>query len=483
MLNENSKNIDKSQVGAELIPLRPEPEPRPRGAMIDKMSPSQRAELLMAHLGNIALNSDSEMIHNYNGQIWEPLSDLNLGRTMAAIYISHSAPFSDSAVSATISTMKLIVPELPVPSDELIGFTNGVYDMATLQFRPHAAADGLLHHNGIVYVAPQLGETIEQHAPNFIKWLSHSVDNDTAKMDRIKAALYMVLANRYDWQLFLEVTGEGGSGKSIFAQVAILLAGGPRNIGAGNMQALDNARGRAQYVGKRLITLPDQLKYVGDGCGIKAITGGDMVEIDGKYEKQFATVIRAVVLATNNDPMVITERNGGVARRRVIFTFNRLVSEADKDITLGDKIAAELPVVIRHLLTQFIDPEQARRLLLEQRNSSDALAIKRATDPVIDLCGMLHFIEEPRGLKMGGNISINRVPKRFLYHLYLEFIDYHRLGYPLSVQKFSQALKSAAKEYGVTYKTRKVKGYTQTNVTLTDAVEEFMPQNFYFENE
>ncbi len=41
----------------------------------------------------------------------------------------------------------------------------------------------------------------------------------------ILAALFMVLANRYDWQLFLEVTGPGGSGKSIMAEIATLLAG------------------------------------------------------------------------------------------------------------------------------------------------------------------------------------------------------------------------------------------------------------------
>ncbi|MDI4751783.1 hypothetical protein MJL81_33530, partial [Salmonella enterica subsp. enterica serovar Anatum] len=39
------------------------------------------------------------------------------------------------------------------------------------------------------------------------------------------AALFMVLANRYDWQLFLEVTGPGGSGKSILAEIATMLAG------------------------------------------------------------------------------------------------------------------------------------------------------------------------------------------------------------------------------------------------------------------
>ncbi len=45
------------------------------------------------------------------------------------------------------------------------------------------------------------------------------------KQERILAALFMVLANRYDWQLFLEVTGPGGSGKSVMAAIARLLAG------------------------------------------------------------------------------------------------------------------------------------------------------------------------------------------------------------------------------------------------------------------
>lgn len=37
--------------------------------------------------------------------------------------------------------------------------------------------------------------------------------------------LFMVLANCYDWQLFLEVTGPGGSGKSILLENATMLAG------------------------------------------------------------------------------------------------------------------------------------------------------------------------------------------------------------------------------------------------------------------
>nr|WP_265177543.1 primase-helicase zinc-binding domain-containing protein [Aeromonas veronii] len=450
---------------------------------IEKMSASQRASLLIERLGDVAINIEAERVYRYDGSLWGPLADIELRREMAVIFTDHDVPFSDSAVSKAVATMKLMISPLGNTPDDLIGFANGVYDMATHQFRPHAAADGLLNHNGIEYGARKPGENIEQHAPSFTKWLTHAADSDIAKMERIKAALFMVLANRYDWQLFLEVTGEGGSGKSVFANIATLLAGGLRNTGSGNMIALDNARGRAQFVDKRLIVLPDQPKYIGDGSGIKAITGGDLVEVDGKYEKQFATVIRAVVLATNNEPMVITERNGGVARRRVIFTFDRVVSEEDKDPLLGDKIAAELPIVIRHLLERFAEPEQARRLLLEQRNSSDALTIKRATDPVIDLCSTLAFMDEPMGLFMGGNSSVKQEPKRYLYHLYLAYMEYHGLGRPLSVQKFSQAAKSAARELGREYRTRKIKGYTQTNAGLTEAAEVFMPQPLFVENQ
>ncbi|MCU6163169.1 DNA primase, partial [Enterobacter bugandensis] len=101
------------------------------------------------------------------------------------------------------------------------------------------------------------------------------------------------------------------------------------------------------------------------------------MEIDGKYEKQFSTLITAVVLATNNEPMSFTERQGGIARRRVIFAFNHPVKEADKDPLIGEKIAAELPVVIRCLLAEFADQDNARKLLLEQRDSREAMGIKR----------------------------------------------------------------------------------------------------------
>lgn len=79
---------------------------------------------------------------------------------------------------------------------------------------------------------------------------------------RICAALYMIMANRYDWQMFIEATGDGGSGKSTFTHIATLLAGKQNTVSA-EMTSLDDAGGRAQVVGSRLIVLADQPKYTG----------------------------------------------------------------------------------------------------------------------------------------------------------------------------------------------------------------------------
>ncbi len=67
-------------------------------------------------------------------------------------------------------------------------------------------------------------------------------------------------------------------------------------------------------------------------------------------------------------------------------------------------------------------------------------------------------------------------PRKFLYHLYLAYLEYHGLNRPLSLNSFSKAVKQAAKELGAEYKTRKTNGQTQTNVALTELAEEYLPR-------
>ena len=448
---------------------------KPRTENLTQMADNEKALLLAGRYDGIAVHQESEGFYVYQAGVWEKISHLELSREMGKVYGEHQTNFSKRAVNNVVDALKIIAPVMGEPCKSVIPFSNGVFDIETKQFTAHKPDNWLLNHNGIEYTPAKPDENLRDNAPHFHQWLDHAASHDPHKMKRIFAALYMVLANRYDWQLFLEITGEGGSGKSVFTQVATLLAG-QHNTASGNMAALDSARGRAQYVGKSMITLPDQPKYTGEGTGIKAITGGDAVEIDPKHEQQYTSIIRAVVIATNNTPMIFTERAGGVARRRVIFQFNNKVKEEDKDPHLSEKIACEIPVIVRRLLANFDDPEHAKSLLTEQRDSDEALEVKRASNPVLDLCAALAFIGEPRGLEMGGGRKAedDRQPRKYLYHLYLSFIEYQGLGRPLSVTEFGKAVKEAAKEYKSEYLTRTIKGRRQTNVQLTEKAEEFL---------
>lgn len=178
----------------------------------------------------------------------------------------------------------------------------------------------------------------------------------------------MILANRCDWQLFIEVTGAGGSGKSVFADIATLLAG-KENTTATNMASLDSPRERAIIVGKPLIILPDQPRYVGGGDGLKAITGNDIIQIDPKYKQSYDCKIPAVVLVVNNEAMRFTDRTGAVSRRRIIFHFGKVIPKQERDYNLISKIEQELPTIVRLLLAEFPNPEDAKARLERQRES------------------------------------------------------------------------------------------------------------------
>ncbi|EFO4098675.1 DNA primase [Escherichia coli] len=443
-------------------------------AQLSQMADSERAQLLADRFDGVCVHPESEIVHVWRGGVWCPVSTMELSREMVAIYSEHRATFSKRVINNAVEALKVIAEPMGEPSGDLLPFANGALDLKTGEFSPHTPENWITTHNGIEYTPPAPGENIRDNAPNFHKWLEHAAGKDPRKMMRICAALYMIMANRYDWQMFIEATGDGGSGKSTFTHIASLLAGKQNTVSA-EMTSLDDAGGRAQVVGSRLIVLADQPKYTGEGTGIKKITGGDPVEINPKYEKRFTAVIRAVVLATNNNPMIFTERAGGVARRRVIFRFDNIVSEAEKDRELPEKIAAEIPVIIRRLLANFTDPEKARALLLEQRDGDEALAIKQLTDPVIEFCQFLNFLEEARGLMMGGGgDSVKYTTRNSLYRVYLAFMAYAGRSKPLNVAEFSKAMKPAAKVYGHEYITRKVKGVTQTNAITTDDCDAFL---------
>lgn len=389
------------------------------------MSTSEKAMRVHEHYGEaLAVDANGQLLSRYEAGIWKIIPPSDFARDVAGLFQRLRAPFSSGKIASVVETLKLIIPQQDAPARRLIGFRNGVLDTATGTFSPHHKSHWLRTLCDVDFTPPVEGETLETHAPDFWRWLDRAAGGRPEKRDVILAALFMVLANRYDWQLFLEVTGPGGSGKSILAEIATMLAG-EDNATSATIETLESPRERAALIGFSLIRLPDQEKWSGDGAGLKAITGGDAVSVDPKYKDAYSTHIPAVILAVNNNPMRFTDRSGGVSRRRVILHFPEQIAPEERDPQLRDKIARELAVIVRQLMQKFSDPMTARALLQTQQNSDEALSIKRDADPTFDFCGYLEALPEPEGMYIGNANIIPRQPRLYLYHAYLAYMEAH----------------------------------------------------------
>jgi putative DNA primase/helicase len=440
-------------------------------ADLKAMSASEKAALLAEHYQHLlAVPPVGEDLCRYENGAWQVLPYRVLSREIAALFQKIRAPFSASGIGSVLDTLKLMVPQMGTPARQLIGFRNGVFDTVTGQFSAHQKTHWLRTVNSVDYTPSKTGENLADHAPHFWRWLTRAAGQQPDKRERILAALFMVLANRYDWQMFLEVTGPGGSGKSVMASIASLLAG-KDNTTSASIDTLESSRDRASVVGFSLIILPDQEKWSGDGAGIKAITGGDAVAIDPKYRDGYSTHIPAVILAVNNNPMQFSDRSGGVSRRRVILPFPEVIPTHERDPQLLTKITGELAVIVRHLMQRFANPNDARDLLQAQQHSDEALEIKRNADPLVDFCGYLLEESEPNGLYMGNANIVPANPRKYLYHAYLSYMEARGHKYPLNLTAFGRAIPQTLREYEITLLKRKTNQGIQTNLVLSEDCE------------
>lgn len=140
---------------------------------------------------------------------------------------------------------------------------------------------------------------------------------------------------------------------------------------------------------------------------------------------------------------------------------------------LGDKIKAELSVIVRCLLVDFEQPRKAEELLIEQRDSVEALKVKNDNDPMYGFCSQLNGLPNPDGMYMG-NAILARNPLLYLYQAYLAYLDAHGYQRTPTLPKFSGDLRDTLKAFGVVLDKHPTnKGY-RYNVTLSDQAREWL---------
>lgn len=412
----------------------------PAEKLKEKDGTNKKARALSKWLNmDLALSTQDRKLYHYDGIRWQMVEEYELVDKAVAFFDEQDFNYSARTIESIIETIKIQSPKMGTQVKELIAFNNGTFNRATLEFLPHC------RENWLTSYIPHDYLNQAQDTPHFDKWLEFVSGGKTEKMNAILSALYAILTNRHDWQLFFEITGDGGSGKSVFANIATMLAG-DQNTESGRLIDLDEPRGRESFVGKTLIICPEQSRYGGDGGGLKSITGGDPVNIDPKHRSKFKAVIPAVVLIVNNEATRFTERSGGIERRRVIFHFDKVIPENERDPNLMEKIEREIGGVIFKLIHTFEQPETAKKALESQQVSEEALNIKIQTDHMTEFCGYFYTTKERNGLWIG-NARMMGNERTHLYPAYLLFAEASNIKNALSLNNFSSSLKQGLSQH------------------------------------
>ncbi|HDR1123622.1 phage/plasmid primase, P4 family [Pasteurella multocida] len=412
-----------------------------------------------------AYHKESRQFYCYENTVWKPVDTYHLHSKLIEFLKSIHAKYTKVQLDNYVSLLAYDVPLIQSAKPELIGFKDVVIDRSTGEILTQT------HEHWLLSIIPFTYQCKQKHTPHFDKWLNFACGNDEKKKDVLLALLYMVLSNRYDWQLFLEITGDGATGKSVLTEICMQMVG-LDNVISLNLNNLDNPKERYPIKDKLLIICPDQQSYKIAGSGLKAITGGDLIRLEPKYKDPINVICKAVVLIVNNEATKFTDRSGGIDRRRVIIRLSNVIPDNERDLQLSKKIKTEIPSIIHRLLSLFSDnPLRAREILLEHKRSHEALEIKQLCDPITEFCSYFYTTADTNGLFVGNANSKDW--KTALYSAYLLFLKANNLSYTLSLPLFTRAMEQGIKQNQCTFAYRRTKKNLgmQTNVHFKDCDE------------
>lgn len=201
-------------------------------------------------------------------------------------------------------------------------------------------------------ITKTLGTSLDPKAecPVWTKFLNRIFEGHQEVITFLQRAVGYTLTGRVDEQCLFLLLGDGSNGKSTFLNVLQQLFGdyaGNTPMHSLTVQRSEQTYDLASLVGKRFVSaIESEVGQKLAEARVKSITGGDPVTCRPIYKEQFTYQPQFKLwLATNNLPRI---DNPGIAiwRRICLVKFPVTINEVERDGTLGDRLAQELPGIL-----------------------------------------------------------------------------------------------------------------------------------------
>lgn len=291
-------------------------------------------------------------------------------------------------------------------SDEppmMLNFQNGTLKLASLILEPHSPGDRLSQ------ILPYDYDP-EAECPTFDRILADVLDPDVA--DFLVRMVGYSLKGTGELQKMALLVGAGRNGKTTVVE-AMANAMGQYAVSADpNSFMKSQFKGSinndiARLAGARLIrTAEINTGQVMDASLVKRMTGEDEIIARFLHQEFFSFRVKALLMMVANFLPVFDGSDLAVARRLLVFKFNRVIDADKVDLGLRPKLVGEAPGIMNRLLEGMQRYEQNRKWVPQ--------AILDETDKVVrDGNQVGQFIEEHFEPVLGAKARANDVFDRY----------------------------------------------------------------------
>lgn len=370
-----------------------------------------------------AYHNEQQIWRHFNGKIWEAVHDKVFKQVVKRELDSNYPGYESS--SKLRDVVELLETELLIPAwqtfsrHQWIAFNNGVLNLGTMKLEPHAPGFRFTNHLPRDYSPIIVDETLDtiaalnKHCPNFYQWAMSAMGNDAKKVYKLAAIINGVLRFKFfDWQMFVHLVGEPGSGKGTFTHILEDLVGN-ENAKTSKLAKLSVDTELARIIGAQLVICPDEDKKVGEHGQLKAMTGGDKISYREIYKQGAESFFYGALVVVSNFPIFAGETTG-IDRRLCLVHFANAVPAHRRDPKLRDRIVTELPALTSIALA--MDETSVAESVKGIGNARIAAFRLHEWEMKIQSDALAAFIEECCIKSPGDAISINDSFKPYLDH-------------------------------------------------------------------
>lgn len=231
---------------------------------------------------------------------------------------------------------------------EEVPFSNGIFNIFTLKLRPITPYDFFVNHIAVPYPVSSAS------CPVFDMFLKTVADGRPEIIDAILELLGYLLTSDMNGKCFFVLQGAGDTGKSVLGNL-IASFFNPEAVSHLDISRLGDRFSPSVLQGKLLnicMDLPDgRIRKEAAGT-IKQITGGDSIEIEGKFRDAKSLHPTCKLLFGTNFPLRM-DHDEAFLTRCVVIPFTNIIPKKDQDKQLLERLMVERPVIAAKALCAY----------------------------------------------------------------------------------------------------------------------------------